>query len=249
MTPHPSPSAHALPKQNAVCTPNGECGLGEFIEAEATDSSDIVCGKCGTCEVGTVPATKCTPTLGGDTKCQSCDTGIDFAARQGQEACTPISKCKNGEYVISAATASSDTVCDRCPGGTKAVAAENLATACTACPSGSYSSAGSTSCGACPAGTADLDNDPATSCVTCQPGTYQDAEGMTKCQKWSECPAGEEESIRPTQYFDAECRACVLGTTFKARAGAGLCVPVTPCDEGMVEFTVPTLTSDRKSVG
>jgi len=233
---------------DAVCTENGVCGTGEFILVEATNVTDVGCRPCSVCGVGTATITECTVALGGDTACQDCTPGVDFSTMQGASACTPASPCGPGWVVNATATASADTVCVPCPAGTTGSPITSFSTSCHTCSPGSYSALGSINCTACAAGTADLDHDASTPCEVCPVGQFQSNQSHTNCTVWTPCDVGEEQLLRPSEYFDRECRPCELNATFKADRGDENCFRVTQCAPGEIESVAPTLSTDRVCV-
>ncbi|EGD75577.1 hypothetical protein PTSG_06646 [Salpingoeca rosetta] len=112
-------------RSSVKCQPARVCGVGEFVSAPATSSSDTQCGRCdGTTEFQNEPdQTSCKPvrvcgsleeqvvppTAVSDRVCQ-CKLGVGYVDN-GATACTPVSVCQSGHVEFLPATRTSDRVC------------------------------------------------------------------------------------------------------------------------------------------
>jgi len=130
------------------------------------------CVSWGTCEPGNGSAVGTSTT---DGTCTPCESG---SFSDGNNACSPWSRCTLGQRLVSEGSVSSDRVCEACPSGTFSTS-ENAAT-CevqTACLPGTYVQT---------AGSSTTDQ----ICASCASGTFSTSENAAACESWTVCEAG-----------------------------------------------------------
>ena len=184
----------------------------------------LINGVCEACPAGAYVAT-------GATVCEACPDG-KFRTPSSGVACIACTVCTAGKYVLQACTKQANTVCNTCGPGT--FTAGSGRSSCEACAPGTYqSNSGGTECrpcrtclsgtswGAsclatsdavctsCPVGT----YNPSTTsseCQPCPPGTYQSAQGQTKCLVCATCQAGWYLASGCTGASAGACAACTV---------------------------------------
>ena len=203
------------------------CPAGTF-QPSFRATSPAACVACSAGSFSAAPAspscTACAPgtanPLVGQTAPQSClpCSPASFTGLPGQGACT--STCPAGFIGGAAGQASLATACSPCPLGTYSSFAGSLR--CTPCPPGQFAAETSASyCDSCPAGF--FSNLPAATslgnCSQCAAGSYNPAPGQTfaGCVP---CPAGTA-SAAPGASDLVQCAPCAAGTF--APAGSVAC--------------------------
>lgn len=134
--------------------------------------------QCTSCPVGTYA------TWPDTTICTSCGQGM-YAGATGATALSQCVACPTGKY-----SNESTATCTGCPEGKygSLVAPTSVLSACTACPAGTSSTAGSSSvstCFACPAGT--YSNEVVLTCTGCPEGKYGSLVAATSVENCTAC--------------------------------------------------------------
>eukprot|EP00049_Salpingoeca_infusionum_P005502 m.92811 g.92811 ORF g.92811 m.92811 type:complete len:2840 (+) comp12991_c0_seq1:76-8595(+) len=218
---------------NRVCS---SCSLGSTYQ-DAGSHTYTTCKSTRTCTAGYYVVTK--PTLSSNRHCGACPPN-SFSTSNNAASCTQHSHCGAGQYVASR-TSTSNTDCKSCvAGATYQDATQHYATSCKSlsatcaagtyesvsptvsnnrvcskCPSGTYSSAGSTGCKSwtvCAVGYYESKAPTATSdrqCSLCNGKTqYQDQAGQTSCKPVTTCSSSQYETKAPTRSSNRQCTAC-----------------------------------------
>eukprot|EP00054_Salpingoeca_dolichothecata_P028325 m.214394 g.214394 ORF g.214394 m.214394 type:complete len:6684 (-) comp26186_c0_seq6:25-20076(-) len=244
------------PSSDRICRDLTACVTDkQFISVPKTQTSDRKCQQLTEClfDEGLQYETV-SPTASSDRQCgrlTQCVLGQTFQSVAptvtSNRQCSPLTVCDVGQEQTQAPSLIQNRECRTCPAGSTD-RDSNPITVCVDCPVGSSSKPGhSGACNVCPPGTADEDEDPATPCDTCDGvETFQPAEGQSECLEITTCQAGEEEELAPTRFQNRQCRSCVLGQSFKRKAGQSTtCKPVTTCQAGFEQSRPPTTSSDR----
>jgi len=170
-----------------------------------------------------------------DRECKPCAVGAFFSTTNDGSQCESVRKpCPAGQYVLAAATASSNLVCRANPGNTFTSSEGQLTfTAWRTCPVGF---------GMTKQGTASSDRE----CEPCAAGAFfSTTNGDTRCESVRKpCPAGEHVLAAATASSDLECRPCGADA-FSAESGAAKCEEWRTCAVGSGMTTQGTASSDR----
>jgi len=256
--------------QGAKCQVGHDCPAGMEELSPPTATSDR---KCIACKDGAfkdkvgqdtlcLPVTVCRageeevipPTAISDRQCHPCELGETFKAAPGQNStCVRAKVCGRDQYLVKAATRSSDTICQELTTCGKAefestpetLTTDRKCTPCTSCPSGRFQIQ------ACTA-TSDAQCE---GCTPCPSGHYQ----AISCTPSADTICLECEACSKAEYVSAECSATaqtvcepltVCGRDEFLTAPANThsdrkCQALTVCTDGEYESVKPSDTSDR----
>lgn len=215
------------------------------------------CLSCPPSTVSSFGQSQCTPCAPGTYRasaagCVPCLSG-QVSQTYGAMAC---SLCPPNTWSDSGASAcqSCPTIWATSPGGTDASGCECIAgmyldlsgdnVACLECDFGSFSDQGATACTACPPGTYGPDV-VASACSQCPPGQFETGYGSTACQ---DCPLGQQASLDSTRCSpcppgfyclpNGTVAACPIGT-FSNSSGIWSLEQCAPCPANYI-CTEPT---------
>jgi hypothetical protein len=157
--------------------------------------------------------------------CTACLAG-SYSAEVGAAVCI---ECTAGFFV--AANGSSDPCAECASGSITDTGPHPLATACTLCPVGEFSTASTVVCRACPSGYRGAST--RRSCEACEAGTHQTTEGGIACSG-TMCAPGTTGPFASTTASEAVCTDCPKGEYSKS-TGSKTC---TYCKRGQYVSTV-----------
>jgi hypothetical protein len=201
---------------------DGACAGLEHFEC----GPDLVTAEnAGSCE------SFCVELEDGTAECSACEDG-QFSPDGTPEGCTDWSTCAEGQYVSSAATATTDRQCTDCDEGSYSATANALS--CTEWKT-------------CEAGTSVTEDGTPTSdreCTSCASGTYSATTNATSCSTWATCPTGTFVSEDGTPSQNRECSACASGS-YSTTQNAASCTTWSNCAAGTFVATTGSTTTNR----
>ena len=218
------------------CSPS--CPVGKLLLANCSALSDLVCGSCANCSLGTYYVSQCTSDLGPPV-CTNCSAGT-FANTVNQINCTA---CALGSY----ASSSGLSVCTTCPVGSTTLSTGATSVSQCICAQDYYQSGTAcVACRACPNGFVDVRCPVgATSDVStckCNAGYYMSGTTCTACRT---CPANSNlsSSCPANSTSDTSvctCNAGYFGTGLAACTACRTC----PSNAFLTNFCPSNSTTD-----
>ncbi|MEO6598378.1 MAG: hypothetical protein ABIQ16_00800 [Polyangiaceae bacterium] len=235
---------------NGQCVALTACKATEYEATPATASSDRKCSALTVCQAGSRQTAA--PTATTDRQCAACSSGTfstqtnasscsawtTCTATQYQSVapsllidrlCTAVTSCAAGTRIKTAATATSDRICQACDSGTFTTAA-NLSSCSTwaNCAAGFSAAAGS----------ATKDR----TCNACAAGFFSTTTNAGSCSAWKTCSSNQTLTKAGTTTSDAVCtnkptcgtavdRVCTADCP--CAGGEGVCTASTQCASGV----------------
>lgn len=218
-------STPATAVSDRKCTALTTCQPGSKQTAAPTTSTDRQCAACSSGTFSTtVNAAECVAW----TKCGASQYESQAPTAQKDRACGSLTACPAGTHIKTAATATSDRVCEACTGQTF-TAAENVGD----CQPWSNCSAGSSAT----SGTASKDR----VCTACPSGKFSTTQNAAVCAPWTVCGSNQNQTKAGTSTSDAVCvdkpvcstaadRACT--TDCPCASSEGVCTANNQCVSG-----------------
>ena len=260
----PTPSTDRVCKQCKVgvnfaddsglqtCKPVTVCLPGEREVTAPTASSDRVCESCppntfteGENEKTCVEHKTCgpgekeieEPSDGSQRECVPCEEGTYQSAKSHtSDSCIAVTDCEPGEYLVAAATRTSDAVCKSCKVGQTYSTTTN-AKSCIPVDT-------------CGVGEREKIAPTASSNRTCEPcddGFFQDSplHSFGTCKEWTDCSPGQYIAEPGSAESDRLCDDCSGVVTYQPKANQMECLNVTRCEADEYELTPPAANRDR----